>query len=353
MSERDHITGLGLALTDVKTWMRQYSPLPNKEKELLNLLDRDRNFSYFAGGTVPNTLTAYSRFTEKHVLFLGSVGNDARGQYYQRNSDTKLGKLQVHPTDPTGVVFQVLDQEDGSLVDKKSVYGASLKVTAPMDMSFDNASNYFITNATVFSLPEVFSEVKKVYDDLRKGRNGLFILNCGGARPDRTTRELLTQLIYDHKMVPDIVIGNEAEMCYVANSTSYEDAINILFPNSRIVILTRAGKGSLVRFDGCVLSPIPAYPVQSGEKLDDTGAGDCYLGVLLGALSQIPNNRWKTDDILKASHTAAYSASSVISHPTTQLSQADAKNARNFFINLIKKNDKDCFKITTQKENNS
>lgn len=330
MPEKNHVTGLGLALIDAKTWMKQYKPLPNVDNELLSLLDRNNNFSYSVGGTISNTLTAYSRFTSKRVLFLGSVGSDNCGRYYQKHLDSKLGKLQVNSDDPTGVVFQVLD-ENGLSLDKKSFYGAARKVTTPADLSFDDVPNYFITNATVFSLPEVFIEVNKVYNNLRKYNNGLFILNCGGARPDRTTRELLTQSINDHAMTPDIVIGNETEMCYMANSTSYEEAIQTLFPNSRIVILTMAEKGSIVKFEGNILPLIPIYPVQSEEKFDSTGAGDCYLGVWLGALLQIPYSRWNMDDVIKASHTAAYSASSVIAHPTTQLSENDAKKARTFY----------------------
>lgn len=179
-------------------------------------------------------------------------------------------------------------------------------------------------------MPEVLAETDKIFEYMRRQKNGQFILSCGGTRLDRTSRELLLYSLQERQMVPDIVIGNEVEMCYLAGTSSFEEAINILFPQSRIVILTRAEKGSIIRFEGKTLF-IPAYPVNSKEKLDSIGMGDCYLGVWLGALSNIPSSKWKAEDIYKAACAASYSASSVMVQTTTQLSEINAKRARRFY----------------------
>ncbi|MCL4416848.1 MAG: carbohydrate kinase family protein [Actinobacteria bacterium] len=292
------------------------------EREIHELRERDDKFRYSAGGIVSNTLTAYSRFTRENVLFLGCIGNDEMGHYYQSQLDPKLGRLQVDEREPTGVVFHVLDG-DGVTLDQKSFYGAAENVKAD---GFQESADFFISNAAIFSIPGAFEEMKKHISGIKK-RNGLLVLNCGGARPNRTTAGTLLETTAD--FVPDIVIGNEAEMCYIGDC-SYQDAIQILFPESRLVILTRAEKGSIARLNGQVLPEIPAYSTGNRDKLDGTGAGDAYLGVLLGVLSNTSTN-WRESDVLKACNTAAYAASIIMTHSSSQLSEIDAKNARDFY----------------------
>lgn len=329
MKERARVMGLGTPLIDAKTWDKNCLPLPNENK-LIDLLDTHPNrFIYSTGGIVPNILTAYSRFTGNSTFLFGCVGNDNRGQEYQKLLDPLLGKLQVHQTESTGVVVHVLNDE-GLLIEKKSFYGAAREVKAPNEvLNHNNLPIYFITSAHVFSMPGVLTETDKVLDYLHRQNNGLFVLNCGGTRPDRTPRELLLHSLSE-RQTPDIIAGNEAEMCYIAGTSSFEDAIELLFPQSRMVILTREENGSVIRFEGRNIF-IPAFPADSKEKLDSVGAGDCYLGVILGALSNIPSNKWKADDIYKTACTASYSASMVMSETTTQLGKTDAEKARNFY----------------------
>jgi len=128
MAEKGHLVGIGLTLMDAKTWEKDCLPLSSGE-DLLAMLNSKTTFTYSLGGVVPNILTAYSRFTGNPVSLLGCVGNDKRGTEYQRLLDSRLGELQVHQINPTGVVAQILDN-DGSVIDKKSFYGAACNVQA-------------------------------------------------------------------------------------------------------------------------------------------------------------------------------------------------------------------------------
>lgn len=78
----------------------------------------------------------------------------------------------------------------------------------------------------------------------------------------------------------DIVFANEAEICSLYETDSFEAAAAAVRPHVRIAVLTRSEKGSVLLADG-EAHAIPAAPV--ARVVDTTGAGDLYAaGVLFG-----------------------------------------------------------------------
>lgn len=78
----------------------------------------------------------------------------------------------------------------------------------------------------------------------------------------------------------DILFANEAEICSLYETDSFDAAAAAVRPHVKIAALTRSEKGSVILADG-VAHAVPAAPV--ARVVDTTGAGDLYAaGVLFG-----------------------------------------------------------------------
>ena len=78
----------------------------------------------------------------------------------------------------------------------------------------------------------------------------------------------------------DILFANEAEICSLYETDSFDAAAAAVRPHVKIAALTRSEKGSVILADGAAHA-VPAAPV--ARVVDTTGAGDLYAaGVLFG-----------------------------------------------------------------------
>jgi sugar/nucleoside kinase (ribokinase family) len=94
-------------------------------------------------------------------------------------------------------------------------------------------------------------------------------------------RDEWRQLIADDL---DLVFGNEAELCSLAETSSLDDACKQLRRDGLIVTVTRGADGAIA-FDGHgAIVSAPASPVD--RVVDTTGAGDLYAAGFLYALAR-------------------------------------------------------------------
>jgi sugar/nucleoside kinase (ribokinase family) len=102
----------------------------------------------------------------------------------------------------------------------------------------------------------------------------------------------------------DILFGNEAEICSLYETDSFEEAAERVAGHCEIACLTRSEKGSvIITGDGARIS-VPAAPV---DLVDTTGAGDLYAsGFLYGYTNGL--------DLEASGRLASLAAAEVISH---------------------------------------
>lgn len=328
MKEAGKILGLGYPLVDAK--IRVYNDifkLPDDPTKLLSFLDQHQELRLAVGGSTPNTITAYVQFSrDKHVSFVGAVGMDARGKFYRQETDPRLGKLQQSKTNPTGIIAFLINK-DGIAIDRKSFYGAAITVKAPNELDKGEKVALFVTNSAVFRHQQVVSELNKITDHVKK-MQGLFALNLSGTAKNRTTTESLFDGLSSINISPQIVVGNELEALYITSKSNSTEALASLFPNSRLVVITRDEHGSMLRFENSVIN-IHAYPCS--KVVDSTGAGDAYMGILLGCLFEKPYNSWTLSNIRKAAFTASYGASKVVERIETRLDPVQYNEIRGYF----------------------
>ena len=313
--------GLGYTLVDAKiiTSENSLKSLPVEPIGIVSFIDRHPEAILVAGGSTPNVMAAYVGFApERPVMLLAAVGEDKKGAFYRQALDSRLGELQQSKTEPTGVVAILLD-EGGQLLDSKSFYGAATTVQVPEYAVDDEDIGLFVTNSVVFRHSQVISAVKKVTDILKR-TNGIFALNLTGTAPNKLAREALLSGLTSLDIMPDIVVGNENEALYITAENNVRDALSSFFPESRLAIITQDERGSLLRFENTIIT-IPAFTCP--DVVDPTGAGDCYMGILLGCLSEMQHDKWTDTDIRRAANTASYGASLVVGKLTSRLDPQD------------------------------
>lgn len=88
------------------------------------------------------------------------------------------------------------------------------------------------------------------------------------------------------------------------------------FRNARLVVVTQGQQGSIVRFEDRLIK-IPAVSVKS--PVDELGAGDTYMGTMLGQLFNQPYKLWNSNLIKHTARVATFAASLVVSSSTVRL----------------------------------
>ncbi len=329
MKEAGKIIGLGYPLVDakIKVHKNDIFKLPDNPTNLLSFLDQHQEHRLAVGGSTPNTMTAYVQFSRnKHVSLIGAVGMDARGEFYRQGTDKRLGELQQSKTIPTGIIAFLINK-DGIAIDRRSFYGAATTVKAPKESYKDEKIALFVTNSVVFRHQHVISELNKITDHVKK-MQGIIALNLTGTAQNKTTTNILFGGLSSINISPQIVVGNELEAQYITSQSNSTEALASLFPNSRLVAITRDEHGSMLRFDNSVIN-IPAYPCS--KVIDSTGAGDAFMGILLGCLFEKPYNKWSLSDVKKAAFTASYGASKVVERIETRLEPAQFTEIRDYY----------------------
>jgi sugar/nucleoside kinase (ribokinase family) len=333
---KENIYGLGLSLMDLKVKPQvdnaASQKLPRDFESFSAFIDKSELMHYCAGGIVSNILMAYAQFRpQSKIALFAALGQDRYGDLYQERVEKHLGKLQRIKEEPTGLVGYLIDYNSGEFTDKVSFYKAAEHAIVPIDQLREQPQGMLVSSAALFSMPHLHNELNKALQELRGGE-ALFALNLGGCRPDKTDKATLAKELLSSSFFPQLIFGNEKEIMYVSGEENAEAAVSTLFPNTRVLIMTRAGQGSLIRYEGEVLS-IPAAPLRKTSALDESGAGDCYMGVMLACLNVEPSTKWNKQSVTHAARTAAFAAARVVESDETQLPSDSVSLIQRFYAN--------------------
>lgn len=132
------------------------------------------------------------------------------------------------------------------------------------------------------SIPGVGAAVAKAVDIVRK--NGGKISFDPNIRPELLNETVRGQLM-DVLQMTDVFLPGEVELPYFADGkTDLDEALNLLFSTTNIsLVVVKKGAEGCVCADRLRRFIQPAFPA---TEVDPTGAGDCFAGALVGALTQ-------------------------------------------------------------------
>ncbi len=307
MIEDGRIIGLGGAYVDAKI---RSAKLPLQRSELPAFLDAHPKAELYPGGSIPNILTTFIRLSgNQNVKLLSCVGNDPRGKFYAAHTDGRLGEPQISSRNPTGILVGIYDDK---LIAELDFSGAARDISVSTQELQASRNEVFITDIDACRVPEALDPVKQTLDAIED--NGLFVLSLSGA----DSHESIDQLLSFTDRMPNVIFGNASELSQVTHKADVDEAIKFAFPTSRLVVITQGEKGAVIRFKGHVFSIPPIY-IPKEKVIDETGAGDSYMGTMLALLSHTRYRDWSEYDVRSAARTASYASTLVIQSRQSRL----------------------------------
>lgn len=315
MSERSHIfTGIGTALVDYKV-INPTQPLPTSHEAVPAFLSIQNEVRKNAGGSMATAMVTLSELMPPgNVNFLQRIGLDSDGDFFREQTPIELRRgIQTDISNPTGVcVFAV--SEGGQKIDQwpeVTFYGASDDLEIPKGTG--QGGDVFVTNVNAYRRlspkGEIVNALREVVDS-----DSIFVLRLSGIQhgtDEKFDKKELDDLLDTLPKSPDIIFANAVELIHTSGIADVEEAIRHAFPESKLMVITNGAKGSLVRLNDKVLT-IPPESVSREDVKDTTGAGDCYMGVMLAALFSRPTDQWTEDFVTSCAGIGTYASSLVI-----------------------------------------
>lgn len=155
--------------------------------------------------------------------------------------------------------------------------------------------------------------------------DGLFVLSLVGATGQGNIHKALS--FTDRG--PDVAFGNIRELVAITGEIDGYEAIKNAFPESKLVVITQAEKGAMIRFEKQVF-PVTAKVIPNERFVDEVGAGDAYMGTMLALLLHRNYTEWTMDDIVNAAEVATHAASLIIQSMESAITPAMASIVRRY-----------------------
>lgn len=318
MIEGARIIALGSAYVEGKIKSRELH-LPTDRNLLPVFLDNHPEADLYAGGSVPNILTSFARISgNPNIRLLSCVGNDTRGRFYTEHMEKGFGKPKVNQNTPTDLWIGIYSN---GLIEGMDFFGAMAGLTISERELREFRNGVFITDVDACKTPELADPISRTIETL--GKNDLFALSLVGSHPNQDISEILN---FTDRM-PDLVFGNAYELSCISSEKDFEEAVKTSFPDSKIVVFTQGGNGSYLRWNGQVFH-IPALLVPENKVVDETGAGDSYMGTVLALVLYSYN--WTEHIVVNAAKSATYASSLVIQSMHSRLTGDMAKQVLDY-----------------------
>jgi sugar/nucleoside kinase (ribokinase family) len=254
-----------------------------------------------SGGSAANTIAGVASFGGD-TAFIGKVANDQFGQIF------------AHDIRAAGVFFDTPPATSGpptarSLIlitpDGERTMNTYLGVSPELDgseISADvvQAGRIIYLEGYLFDRPEAKAAFRKASDlAIKAGRQVALTLSdpfCVD-RHRSEFRDLVRTRV-------DVLFANETELLSLYQTKSFEDASRQVKDDTRLAVITRSAKGSLILSGDRAIS-VRAEPV--ARVVDTTGAGDLYAA---GFLYGLTHDR----DLETCGRLGSLAAAEIISH---------------------------------------
>ena len=265
-----------------------------------------------SGGSAANTMVGVASFGGK-AAFIGKVAGDEFGRIFRHDIGAAGVAFETAPVNgkaPTSRSL-ILVTPDG-----ERTMNTFLGISTDLDHGEVDAAT--VTGAEVvylegylFDQPQAKAAFRQAVSLANAAGRTVALTLSDGFCVDRHRAEFL-ELI---RSGVGILFANEAEITSLYETSSFDDAARRAAADTRLAVLTRSAKGSLILSDGKA-HEIPVEPV--AEVVDTTGAGDLYAA---GFLYGLTSGR----DLATAGRLGSLAAAEIISHvgarPQTKLDE--------------------------------
>lgn len=320
MIQRDRVLAIGSAYVEGKINSADLKLPPDRSK-LSDFLDSHTEATLYAGGSVPNILTSFTRHSgNPNIKLLSCVGNDNRGTFYRNNMHPGMGEPQVTNKRSTDIWVGIYNE---GLVEGMDLYGAVIDLSLSRDILEEQKNGVLMTDVDVCKLPSVPEQIRKSLDVLED--RGVFALSLVGTGH----KEDIQQVLSFSPRQPDLVFGNARELRSISGEGDLDEGVRRVFPSSRLVVVTNAENGAKIRLNGEVFD-VPAIQISQQRVIDETGAGDTFMGTMLSSLFRDRPVDWREPHIRKSAALAAYASGLVIQSMHSRLTPEMAKQVNDF-----------------------
>ncbi len=232
-----------------------------------------------SGGSAANTMVGLASFGGR-AAFIGKVSEDEFGRIFSHDIGAAGVTFTAKPVaaqTPTSRSL-ILVTPDGERT-MNTFLGSSTDLDdGEVDPALIRSSAIVYLEGYLFDRPDAKSAFRQAAGHAaRAGRRTALTLSDSFC-VDRHRIEFLDLI----RSGVDILFANESEITSLYETTSFDDAARRAAADTRLVVLTRSGKGSVIFADGQVHA-IPVAPVS--HVVDTTGAGDLYAAGFLYGLA--------------------------------------------------------------------
>jgi sugar/nucleoside kinase (ribokinase family) len=265
-----------------------------------------------SGGSAANTMVGIASFGGS-AAFIGKVAGD------------EFGRIFRHDIGAAGVAFETAPVNGGaptsrSLIlvtpDGERTMNTFLGISTDLDhgevdpATVEGAEVVYL-EGYLFDQPQAKAAFRQAVTLATKAGRTVALTLSDGFCVDRHRAEFLDLI----RSGVGILFANESEITSLYETANFDEAARRAAQDTKLAVLTRSAKGSLILSDGKA-HEIPVDPV--AQVVDTTGAGDLYAA---GFLYGLTSGR----DLATAGRLGSLAAAEIISHvgarPQTNLGE--------------------------------
>lgn len=254
-----------------------------------------------SGGSAANTIVGVSSFGGK-AAFIGKVAGDEFGKIFRHDiaaAGVTFNTAPVTGKAPTSRSL-ILVTPDGERT-MNTFLGISTDLDqGEVDPEIVRNSGIVYLEGYLFDRPEAKAAFREAASIARRAGRKVALTLSDSFCVDRHRAQFLGLI----RSGIDILFANESEIMSLYESTNFDDAARRAAADTRLAVLTRSAKGSMIFADDAVHT-IPVEPVNA--VIDTTGAGDLYAA---GFLYGLASGR----DLATAGRLGSLAAAEIISH---------------------------------------
>ncbi len=283
--------------------------IDKKERDFLLKYIKDKNISYFCGGSAPNTIISLGSLGINSTLG-GKVGKDKEGLIYKEN----LKKLNINDSlsfskNKTGSTI-ILISEDGERT--MNTYLGANRDFSKKDLNIEAIKKSGIFHFTGYMFDTENQKEALLYAlALCKEYDTRISFDIADSFVVGRNKKTFLNIIENYV---DILFANSDEARMLVNHYEPRECCKSLYKICKLTIVKNGKHGSFIGYNDKILS----IPIQGAKSpIDSTGAGDMFAsGFLYGLL--------KNKDIETSAYIASLLAGEIISQVGAQFSREKA-----------------------------